>query len=122
MQSTKTKHKKKDGVSGKAAAPAVRAFNVMDAKQILQFTKERLNFLSSNHQDKLQLHSVREDKSAIKDFNHDNNSDANLLRNQPAGDNFNDILNAHVSDFMQGEADNFQSDPNLGGGHFGQMM
>ena len=86
----------------------------MDAKQILAFTKDRLDFLSSSHQsEKLQLKNMSGNNSDIKDFANDydqnyeelNHSHANLLRNsaQPDGEDFNAILNDHISDFMHGE-------------------
>jgi len=83
----------------------VRAFNALDAKQILEFTKDRLHFLSSSHQDKLQLRGLDEGASAVKDFEAElglNDSNANLLRSasQPEDQNFDAILNEHVSDFM----------------------
>ena len=102
---SKAKYKRnKDGVRGRAPG-AVRAFDIMDAKQILQFTKDRLTFLSSNHSDKLQLRSLSESNSAIKDFPGDDGlrrSDANMLRNsaQPEDENFNDILDNQISNFL----------------------
>jgi len=83
----------------------------MDAKQILAFTKERLDFLSSSHNsDKLQLSGLAGNNSAVKDFNCDadlgyhNQSSAHGFRTSapPENENFADILDANVSDFMQG--------------------
>jgi len=62
------KNKKRKGDGIKEASHGVRAFNALDAKQILEFTKDRLQFLSSNYQDKLQLRSLDDGNSAIKDF------------------------------------------------------
>lgn len=68
---TKPKYRKKqraDGVRG--MHPAVKVFNILDAKQILEFTKDKLHFLSSNYQDKMQIRNA-DGASAIKDFPND---------------------------------------------------
>lgn len=61
--------------------------------------------LSSNHSDKLQIRSLSESNSAIKDFPADDGlrkSDINMLRNsaQPEDQNFNDILDNQISNFL----------------------
>ena len=88
----KAQKKKKDqsGLENGDLVDGVRPFNILDAKQILAFTKDRLEFLSSSNQsDKLQLRSLSGNNSAIKDFENDidpnfeglNRSHANLLKN-----------------------------------------
>lgn len=103
--SSPTKQKAKKKKVGHSPAK-VRAFNIMDAKQLLEFTKDRLAFLSSNHGDKLQLRNLDEDRSAIKDF-HGLLNKSDLRHEQVELGDFNEIINDHIGDFVSDEQDKY---------------
>ena len=104
---TKQKQKKKKEPGFSKSPVKIRAFNIMDAKQLLEFTKDRLAFLSSNHGDKLQLRNVDEDRSAIKDFDgHLNRSDIRQDHVVEVGD-FNEIINDHIGDYFASSDDKY---------------
>ena len=75
-----------------------RGSDIMDPKKILEFTKKHLLFLSGHNTEKLQLRDQVNDAG----YQMEEDPDANMLRNsaQPEEQNFNDLLNGHVSELM----------------------